>query len=37
MIDTDLNIPLKYVRWSIDEEGNQVLIESMEVLKSKVE
>lgn len=37
LIDPSLNMLLQSSRWAIDENGHETLIESMQVLKSKVD
>ena len=37
LVDPELSILLKYSRWAIGEDGREVLVESVEVLKSRVE
>lgn len=37
LVSSELNMVLKHSRWSVDEDGNEVLVEETEILKSKVE
>ena len=37
LVSSDLDMVLKHSRWSVDADGNEVLVEQTEILKSKVE
>ena len=37
LVSSDLDMVLKHSRWSVDTDGNEVLIEETAILKSKVE